>query len=180
MTKTKGFLALALAAVTAHFCAAQVQLLPDACGKDNVKFKIEVGGAQPLPASPGADKAQLVLIQRNEGHGGFGGISPTRFGLDGAWVGANQDNSYFVVTVAPGEHHLCVTWDKEYKLTPFTAEAGKVYYFEAHTVYHSEQLGNSRHPNLQIDKSWTLSALNEDDGKARMKLSGVSVSTPKN
>ena len=106
MTKRNAYLAFVLALWMGRFCAAQVQLLPDACGKDNVKFKIEVGGAQPLPASPGADKAQLVLIQRNEGHGGFGGISPTRFGLDGAWVGANQDNSYFVMTVTPGEHHL--------------------------------------------------------------------------
>ncbi len=62
--------------------------------------------------------------------------------MDGVWVGAVQHNSYFSVSVEPGEHHVCAR--PQSRLSPatsekyasvllalahFTAEAGKVYYF---------------------------------------------------
>jgi len=57
-----------------------------------------------------------------------------RIGLDGAWVGAFKRNSYFSVSVEPGEHHACMNLQSGTplgKLVAFahvTAEAGKVYY----------------------------------------------------
>jgi hypothetical protein len=69
----------------------------------------------------------------------------TRVGLDGAWVGANRGNSYFVFLVEPGKHHLCADWlnakspghmsgtsyaNRLVSLAEFTAEVGKEYYFE--------------------------------------------------
>ena len=36
----------------------------------------------------------------------------TRMGIDGRWVGATHGNSYLFMTVDPGEHHLCASWQK--------------------------------------------------------------------
>jgi len=34
----------------------------------------------------------------------------TRVGIDGSWVGATQSQSYFYVSVEPGEHYVCASW----------------------------------------------------------------------
>ena len=62
----------------------------------------------------------------------------TRLAVDGAWVGATHSDSYFYVSVEPGEHHLCANWQGG-GLQPvvavaaahFTAKAGHSYYFRA-------------------------------------------------
>jgi hypothetical protein len=63
-----------------------------------------------------------------------------KIGIDGAWVGADQHNSYFSVSVEPGEHHVCANRQSHFArinqmaaLAHFTAEAGKVYYFRTRT-----------------------------------------------
>ena len=85
-------------------------MLPDACGDDSVKFDVKTEKGQPAPAPPPAGKAQIVFIQNFEKPSNTW-MSPTiRVGMDGAWVGANQSNSYFTLTVDPGVHHLCVSW----------------------------------------------------------------------
>jgi len=53
-------------------------------------------------------------------------------GLDGRWVGATNGNSYFYFSIAPGEHHLCASWQGKSQtraVAHFTAETGKVHYF---------------------------------------------------
>ena len=52
--------------------------------------------------------------------------------MDGAWAGANNNNSYFVVNVDPRVHHLRVSWQsalpmlkKSIDVASFTADAGK-------------------------------------------------------
>jgi len=50
--------------------------------------------------------------------------------MDGAWVRANHGNSYFALSVEPGEHHVCVTLQsslvaQRVELAHFTAEAEK-------------------------------------------------------
>ena len=50
-----------------------------------------------------------------------------KLAVDGAWVGANHGNSYFSVSVEPGEHHVCVTLQsslvaQRVELAHFTAE----------------------------------------------------------
>ena len=61
-----------------------------------------------------------------------------RVGLDGAWVGANKDRSYFFFSVDPGEHQLCTNWqsgvfkktaDRVGSAASLTADAGTAYYF---------------------------------------------------
>jgi hypothetical protein len=113
-------------------------ILPDACGDDSVKFFVSSLKDQPAPAPPTAGKAQIVFIE-NENHMiGLFMYATVRFGMDGAWVGATSNNSYFTVTIDPGVHHLCVSWQsalhmlkKNIDVASFTAEQGKVYYFAA-------------------------------------------------
>jgi hypothetical protein len=59
--------------------------------------------------------------------------------MDGAWVGANHGDSWFAVSVAPGEHHLCATLQSSFvnqrmELAHLQAEAGKVYYYRTRLV----------------------------------------------
>jgi len=111
-------------------------ILPDACGDDSAKFDVTTEKDKPAPGPPAAGMAQIVFIES----GNLGQIF--RYGIDGSWVGANHKDSYFAVDVAPGDHHLCMSLQlnglnsekvrqKYARLLSFTAEAGKVYYFEA-------------------------------------------------
>jgi hypothetical protein len=70
----------------------------------------------------------------------------TKIGLDGTWVGADQHNSYFSISVEPGEHHVCANRQSHFAmanqmvaLAHFTAEAGKVYYFRTRTFGDQDQ-----------------------------------------
>jgi hypothetical protein len=141
--------------------------LPDACGSDSVKFDVFAKANQPSPAPPAAGKAQIVFIENDEKDIGCIALCEvtTRVGMDGAWVGANNGNSYFALTVDPGAHHLCASWQsalsmlkKNVDVVSFTAEPGKVYYFAAQIV---DSRGKEAPPTI------ALSQLNEDEGQYR-------------
>lgn len=159
--------------------SARATILPNACGDDKVKFEVTAKTSNTPPAPPDPGKAQLVLIE-NENHmiGPFMHAT-IRFGLDGAWVGANSDNSYFVVPVEPGVHHVCVSWQSSLKMlkksidvASFTAEAGKVYYFAANVKV--VPTGNNA-ANIDFD----LSQMDEDARQYRVKAWKVAKATPK-
>jgi hypothetical protein len=67
-------------------------------------------------------------------------VNPTtKLAVDGAWVGANRGNSYFSVSVEPGERHLCASsWysrtSQRVELASLTAEEGKIYYFRTRLI----------------------------------------------
>jgi len=106
-------------------------ILPDACGDDKVSFDVKTVKDQPPPAPPAKGKAQIIFVETMDKEGLIMGGNPTiRFGLDGAWAGANDGNSYFVVEVDPGVHHVCSDWGKKTGEDSFTAVAGNVYYWE--------------------------------------------------
>jgi hypothetical protein len=98
-----------------------------ACGSKDARFVVQQTQRQP-PTAPEPGKALVYFIQ-NETEP----IFTTRVGLDGAWVGVLQHDSYIFVSVTPGEHHACVaTQDRKNpgaQLVHFTAEAGKVYHY---------------------------------------------------
>jgi hypothetical protein len=98
-----------------------------ACGPLDTKFIVEQAKGQP-PAAPEPGKALVYFIQKETG-----APFTTRVGLEGAWVGVLQDDSYIFVSVAPGEHHACVATTNrkraEAELAGFTVEAGKTYYY---------------------------------------------------
>jgi hypothetical protein len=175
---------------------ARATILPDACGPDNVKFNVttEKNLATPAPAPPEADKAQIVFIENSIQDG-----TPTiRYGIDGAWAGANKGNSYFALTVDPGVHHLCVSWQsaqsrlrKSVDVASFTAEPGKVYYFAA-TITMTGGGGGFVPPTMGPNGLsgggpvigdgtlfFGLSQLDEDTGKYRVKAWKLATSTPK-
>jgi hypothetical protein len=84
---------------------ARAQMWPAGCGKDDVQFKVKTDKKQPVRSSPEAGKAQIIFVEAVKGP--FGTAPIARFGVDGAWVGADRGTSYFVVSVDPGEHQLC-------------------------------------------------------------------------
>jgi hypothetical protein len=107
-----------------------------ACGPRSTSFNVKLDESQHTRAQPEAGKALVYFVQDIGEVNCLGGCMTTRIGLDGAWVGTNQHNSYFSVSVEPGEHHVCanpqshVGWvSRIVALAHFTAEAGKVYYF---------------------------------------------------
>jgi hypothetical protein len=64
----------------------------------------------------------------------------TKIGIDGKWVGANKKNSYFAVSLGPGEHHLCAVIQSSFassdpEFAHLTAEAGKTYYFRTRIFF---------------------------------------------
>jgi len=158
---------------------AQATILPDACGDDKVKFDVTAERSKNLPAPPTGGKAQIVFIE-NENHM-IGPFMHTtiRFGLDGAWAGANSNNTYFVVPIEPGVHHVCVSWQsalptlkKSIDVASFTAEPGKVYYFAANVKV--IPVGEDR-----STYDFSLAQLDDDAGQYRVKAWKVAKSTPR-
>lgn len=168
-------------------------ILPDACGADKVKFDVETKKGLPGPVPPAEGKAQIIFIETVINTGFlFGGPGyTTRFGLDGAWVGAAKNNSYFTMDIAPGKHHLCSSVQADGNapkdmigLTSFTAEAGKVYYLSyviknKQTVHGGSVNGitstggivNGSASTRQVDSAEGLVFLDEDEGPYRVKAS---------
>lgn len=127
-----GLGSLALCISIAIASQAWANDLPDACGSDAVHFNVTTERAQPLP-TPTAGHAQVVFIESVDEDFCLGcNRITTRAAIDGAWVGANKGNSYFVADVLPGEHHVCADWQRVFNMklhvTTFTAEAGKTYF----------------------------------------------------
>ncbi|HTV07638.1 MAG TPA: DUF2846 domain-containing protein [Candidatus Aquilonibacter sp.] len=153
---------LALLLATAIPAAAQSAhaLYRQACGPKDAEFDVRQVQKQP-PAAPQPGKALVYFIQDEVGK-----IFITRIGLDGAWVGVIQSNSYIVVSVAPGEHHLCATsQDRKHprpELVHFTAEAGKVYYYVVRGITAGIYDGGYAHEFGPMDRDEALYLIASD------------------
>ena len=101
------------------------------CGPNEIQFDVKTDKTQHPQAPPDSARAVVyVFSERAE-------FPNVRVGMDGKWMGANHDESYFFFTAEPGEHRLCFDLQKgQEKLsdqgaaTTFTAEAGKAYFFK--------------------------------------------------
>lgn len=82
------------------------------CGPANVKFDIATTKELPLAPTPQPGKALVYFLQDDLKYN-WAPRPTTRFGIDGAWVGATHGNSYFYVFVDAGEHHLCANWQSD-------------------------------------------------------------------
>ncbi|MGD0731586.1 MAG: DUF2846 domain-containing protein [Terracidiphilus sp.] len=127
---------ITLVLAASAFAQAQSPALPAACGPENVSFKVSLDDTQHAVKQPEPGKATVYFIQdKGPQSFGIGAVVTGRIGLDGAWVGSNRNNSYFFVSIDPGEHHLCAdahyAYERRVEVAHFTAEAGKVYYFRA-------------------------------------------------
>jgi len=156
----------------AQALAKSKAILPDGCGSDAVEFDVKQEKNNPAFAGPAEGKAMIVFVETMPSESKLG--TTTRFGLDGDWAGATKGDSYFSVEVAPGEHNLCASMQsapknrkKEFtRAASFTAEAGKVYYFESKF---------SIIPTPSVE----LTQLSEAEGKYRLKAWKYATSKPK-
>jgi hypothetical protein len=122
----KAALALLLLSMSMSATAQSADAIyKQACGPLQAKFIVEQAKGQP-PTAPGPGKALVFFIQKGNGF-------TTRVGLDGAWAGVLQSDSYIFVSVASGEHHACAASlnrkRPEVELVNFKVEAGKTYYY---------------------------------------------------
>jgi hypothetical protein len=112
------------------------------CGTTQIKFRVKSDKAQHPTAKPEKDKALIYFLEDDssfESHP----LPTTRVGVDGEWVGANHGDSYFYVSVDPGEHHLCASWQsfvgvgahETSAAAHFTAEPGQTYYFRVRNTW---------------------------------------------
>jgi hypothetical protein len=157
-----------LLAVSA-FAQAPPAVTTAACGSEKVSFNVKLDESQHAMAQPEPGKALVYFIQ--EKGGDALGVT-TNIGLDGTWVGANKNSSYFAVSVEPGEHHACANVQSHrghpVGLVHFTAEAGRVYYFNARVIYGEEA------------KAYLfLGAVDSDQAEYLIGSSPLSVSNPK-
>lgn len=160
-------------------------VLPESCGKDEIKFEVKVKSPaqdQPSPdiAPPAAGKAQIVFIEAVERFGLFLTTPAVRFALDGEWVGATKGESHFAVDVTPGVHNVCVNWQadggdesKKVGMETFTAEAGKVYYYQVKIRVKQDSQGWTK------ERTFDLTALSAEEGKYRARASGLSTAKAK-
>jgi hypothetical protein len=145
--------------------------LPVACGEGNINFKVKLDDTRSQSVHPEPGKA-LVFFIHDAGTSSLLAYPTTKFGMDGAWVGADHGNSYFSVSVEPGEHHLCAIVqssfvDSREEFAHLTAEPGKVYYYRTR-LFISERVTYLE-----------LNPVDSDQGRNLIASYPLSLSTPK-
>jgi hypothetical protein len=170
---------IALLALCMFISAAgiEAQSLPNGCGNDKAKFEVNTTDAAPPALTPENGKALVVFIETplSGGHLTWPTVS-TRFAIDNIWVGANMNNSYFTVSVTPGDHLVCSgrqgyhaeDWADS---SPLFAEAGKVYFFESKVDYYRNESDK--------DRAFHFKQITADQGRACLKASKLSSWTQK-
>jgi hypothetical protein len=143
-------------------------LATSACGpkSDSLQVKLDKSPHTLAQSDPG--KALVYFIQE-KGSDAF--AVTTKIGIDGTWVGANKNSSYFAVSIEPGERHVCANVQSfrghPVGLVHFTAETGKTYYFDGRVVY-----------GATSDLYFFLGAVDSDQGKYLIGSLPLSMSTP--
>src|ERR1039458_9937392 len=159
------------------FAQTPPAIAPAACGPAKASFYVALENTKSTPAQPDAGKAEVYFIQDDGPMGNHQHIT-LRIGLDGAWAGAYKQNSYFSVSVEPGEHHLCANAQsfgsprKFVALAHFMAVPGKVYYFRTQLFAGLTTLYPTP-PHLDFDP------IDSDEGKYLITSFPLSVSYPK-
>jgi len=108
------------------------------CGPNEVKFEVKKDKKEHPTGQVEPGKALVYVFgdeTRDADVSYFGG--PTvRLGVDGAWMGATQYQSYFFFLVEPGGHRMCAGWQTKLArfarvrtAASFSVQAGEVYYF---------------------------------------------------
>jgi hypothetical protein len=193
--KSRLFVLLLCASLFFSVQARAKTILPDACGDDSVKFDVSMQKDRPVLAPPPDGKAQIVFVESwVKNMPSIGGGPIVRFGMDGAWVGANKGDSYFALTVDPGVHHLCASVQtisgrmkkNSVGMTSFTAELGKTYYYQFTFTQSGGMVMGASGPGvtnggggMQVNYSFDFAAVPEDEGKYHVKASQFATSSQK-
>ncbi len=142
----RSVLVVTLLAVSAFTQGRSAFVDATACGPKNANFDVKRDETQHTLSAPEPEKARVYFVQDIGAVHCLGACVTTKIGLDGTWVGADQHNSYFSISVEPGEHHVCANRQSHFAmanqmvaLAHFTAEAGKVYYFRTRTFGDQDQ-----------------------------------------
>lgn len=146
------------------------------CGAADIKFAVKTAKSQHPAAQPEKDKAVIYFMEDDSSFESRP-LPTTRLGIDGKWVGANHGDSYFYVSVAPGEHHLCASWQsfvifrahETSAAAHFIAEPGQAYYFRVRNTWLRE------HAVTHVE----LTPLDSDQGQLLASRFAFSTSQPK-
>lgn len=125
-------LAVALMIVAAPVFSAQGQPPPksdadverEACGPAEVQHDVQIAMSAPQTMAP-AGQAIVVVVRPST----TGRTIQTKLAVDGKWEGVNLGQTYFTMTLAPGEHYLCSDSGTR-DLLSLRIEAGRTYYVE--------------------------------------------------
>jgi len=164
---------LVMLSVVFAFAQDQSTEIEAACGPKDVSLAVKPDDSRHEVSQPEPGKALIYFVRETGSANCLFGPCVTRIGLDGTWVGAFKHNSYFSVSVDPGEHHSCMNVQSPTplgKLTAFarvTVEAGKIYYMGTRA---SVSTGTTR---LEIEP------IDGDEAKHLIASSPLSVSHPK-
>jgi hypothetical protein len=112
--------------------------LPPACGSTSGSFKVKLDKSQHSLLQPDPAKALIYFIH-DAGTNWTTGYPTVKIAIDGTWVNANHGNSYFSVSVDPGEHHVCASLQsslvaERVELSHLTAAADTVYYYRTRLI----------------------------------------------
>jgi hypothetical protein len=171
--RTALLILLAASSAVAQDQAAGARVAPS-CGPNDVNFEVKTEKKPHQAGQPDAGKALLYFVEDDTRFESM--AKPTvRAGLDGQWVGATHGNSWFHVSVEPGEHHLCASW-QSYSSLPdvfdplhvaqagsktaavhFRAQAGGVYYFRVKDIVRRDD--PRRAPSIELEP------LDSDEGQ---------------
>ena len=145
---------------------AAVSATEAGCGPQDAKFEVKSDESQHPASTPEDGKALIYIVA--DGH------LTSIFGIDGKWVGAVNAGRYFLVSIEPGEHHLCAMLQSflpqrgpRVSVHSLKAEPGGSYYFRTRMV------GISSGFVLQLDQ------LDSDEGRWFVAWSKFSTSHPK-
>jgi hypothetical protein len=111
------------------FAQDQSAVAKAACGPNDTDFEVKLDKSKHALMQPEPGKARVYFIQDLGRISCIGACGKIKFAIDGTWVGAIRHNSYFSVSVEPGEHHMCAAPGPVVALLHLNAEAGKIYYF---------------------------------------------------
>jgi hypothetical protein len=130
-------LLIAGAAVQTARCqqpAAEASPIMAACGAVKANFAIQKDAMHLAQTQPPEGQALVYLIEEMPG---LPFVSSTvNFGVDGLWIGATKAETYMVLPLSPGVHHLCSEYQTHLPageqgrvtLRRLNLEAGKSYY----------------------------------------------------
>lgn len=139
------------------------ELRSKACGTESVNFSAQTDKKQrPMPDAP-TDKALIYVLRPTM----IGYKIHSKFAVNGDWLGVNRGNTYFFLTLEPGEHFFCSESENQSYLA-LNLEAGKTYYLQQKV-------------KAGIWKARTeLVVMDENTGKKKLNDVNLSVFTRKN
>lgn len=119
---------------------------PAACGDVTLTYGVALDKKQHDAGAPETGKALVVFVQDlglRQGVKVPFSSPVTRIGINGQWVGANKNASWFAVSVDPGPLHVCASgqgfqMDDVVELLSLNAVAGQTYYFRVRNLSATE------------------------------------------